>query len=93
MLAERVRVDEKLELGNELGTDAEREIGLDALLERSEPKLFEPFDLGPRPVLVGELVQGRAAPEREGLPQQAARRRRRGGPGIREQLLEAVQVE
>ena len=55
---------------------------LDALLERLEPKLLEPVDLGLRPRLVGELGQGRPPPERESLPQHPVRLRRGGGPRI-----------
>ena len=39
--------DERLELADELGVTAEREIGLDPLLERGEPQLLQPGDLAP----------------------------------------------
>ena len=43
--------------------------------------------------LVGELGQGRPAPERESFAQHPVRRRRAGGPRIRHELLEAIEVE
>ena len=52
---------------------AERELGVDPLLERREPELLEPLDgrLGER--LVGEVGERRPAPELERLAQQGGR--------------------
>ena len=66
-LAQRVLRDETLELADELRMAAEREIGLDPLLERREAKLLEADDRGLGELLVGEVRQRRAAPERERL--------------------------
>ena len=49
---------------------AERELGLDALLERGQPHLLEPLDRDLRERLVGEVGERRAAPERERLAQE-----------------------
>ena len=76
-LAERLRLDQRLELGHELGMAAEREIGLDALLKRNRAEIFEPGDLRLREGLVGEVGERGATPESERIPQRGARRRRR----------------
>ena len=93
-LAQRVLADERLELGDELRTAAEREVGVDAVLERHEPQLLQAPDLGLAERLVGEIGERAPAPERERLAQRARRRvgvagRARG----RQQALEPVQVE
>ena len=72
---------------------AEREIRVDAILERGEVKLFQPADLTLRPRLVGELGERRAAPEREGLAQALGSGRRLGPARLGHETLEAVQIE
>ena len=52
---------------DELGVAAEREVGVDTLLERAEPQLLEPRDLGLGERLVGEVGERRPAPQRERL--------------------------
>jgi hypothetical protein len=42
---------------------AEREVGLDPLLERGEAEFLEPSDLGLRERLVGEVRERVAAPQ------------------------------
>ena len=64
-LAQRMLADEHLELGDELGVAAEREVGFDAPLERAQAELFEAADLGLRERLVGEVGERRPAPEAE----------------------------
>ncbi len=76
-LAEWLRGDERLELGDELRVAPEREVGLDPLLERDGAQLLEPGDLGLRERLVEEVGERRAAPERE--RRRAARPRRQSG--------------
>ena len=44
-LAQRVLGDQRLELADELGVAAERELGVDALLERRHAQLLEARDL------------------------------------------------
>ena len=85
--------DQQLQLADELGARAKREISLDPLLEGFEPKLLEPSDLGLRPGLVGELGQRLSSPERERLPQHPVRFRRGGSPRTHDELLEPQQVE
>ena len=53
----------------------ELEIGFDPLLQRCEPKLVETGDLGLREVLVPELDERRAAPERKCIAEQLSSRR------------------
>ncbi len=75
----------------------ERDVGVDAALERDEAPFLEPRALGPGPRLVGELVQRRPAPEGERLAQ--CRRRALGLAGgefplaVVEEELEAGRVE
>ena len=64
-LACRMLSYERLELGDQRGVMTEREVGLDAVLERDQPQLLEPRDLVLRERLVGEIGQRRPAPERE----------------------------
>ena len=73
-LAQRVRGDELLQLGDELGVAAEREVGLDAPLEHGEPLLAQPLRLVARQALELEPLQRLAAPQRERLAQQLGRR-------------------
>ena len=68
-LAQRVRGDERLELGDERAVAAEGEVGVDPLLEQREPELLEPRRLDGGERLEGELRERRAAPERERLVQ------------------------
>ena len=61
--------DERLELGDELGVAAEREVGLDPLLECGQAQLLEARDLSLREGLGREVRKGRSAPKGEGGPQ------------------------
>jgi hypothetical protein len=63
---------ECLELADELGVLARREIRVDPLLERAEAQLLELRRMRLRERLVGEVGQRRPAPQREGLAQLAA---------------------
>jgi hypothetical protein len=67
VLAVRVARHQRLQLPGERGMTAEREIGVDALLQRGHAQLVEPGDLGPRERVVREVDEHRAAPERERL--------------------------
>ena len=69
--AQWLRGDERLELGDELCVAAEREIGLDPLLQRDRAQLLEPGDLRLRERLVEEVGERGATPERERLAQRA----------------------
>ena len=72
--------DERLQLADERAVPAEREIGVDPVLERGEPELLEPVRLRPRERLVREVGERRAAPERERLAAAAPTRSRRLRP-------------
>jgi hypothetical protein len=61
--------NEGLEFGHNFGVTAEREVGLETLLECNESKSLEPPDLVPRELVVAELHQRRAPPEAERLTQ------------------------
>ena len=94
---ERVPGDERLELDDEVGVAAEREIRLDPIFEGGQPELLEPGDLAPRKVFVGEVGEGRASPERERLAESSGGRLSGPvgdrAPAIGEQLLEALGIE
>jgi hypothetical protein len=81
-LAQRVRRDQQLELGDELAGRAAGEIRLDALLQAVQSQVIEPRAFGCREGL-GELGHRRSAPQRQGVAQVARR----------PQPLELVQVE
>src|SRR6476659_1504301 len=68
-LAEWVLTDERLDFSDELGVTAEREVRLEAPLERLEAELFEPGNLGKRERLVGEVGQRRSSPEAQSFAQ------------------------
>ena len=88
---------ERLQLGDELGVPAEREVGLDPVLERGYVHLVEARDLVLGKALVGEIRQREAAPECQRLPELLARRLRIAGgerrAAVRHAALEAVAVE
>ena len=88
-----MRRDERLELADERGVPAERELGVDPLFERGHPQLVEPRRLEPGELLLVEIGQRRAAPERERLAQEPRPRRFLGGARGGEQPLEAVRVD
>ena len=95
-LAQRVTGDERLELAHHLGVATQREVGLDAPLERREPELLEASGLGVGERL-RELGQRRPAPQRQRAPDEvgcvagpAAGER---GTAVRHESLEAVEVE
>jgi hypothetical protein len=68
-LASRVRDDQALELRDKGTVSSEREVGLEAILERTEAQLLEPVDLVAGEVLVGEVGQGLASPQLERRPE------------------------
>ncbi len=92
-LAQRVGLDERLELPYPLGVVAQGELRLHELLGGGQPKLLQAGDLRLRERVVGEVGQRGAAPQREPLPEQLGRavrhsvRKRRAALG--EQALEA----
>ena len=88
--------DEALELGNEHGVPAEREIRLDPVLQDGEAQLLEPADLPPRELLIREIGQRLPSPELQRRPQALRRLTRfaaveRLAP-LRREPLEAVDI-
>src|SRR5205085_7206732 len=67
LLAQRLLLDERLELGDEPLVPAELELGLDPRLEGAEPELGQPPSRRPRERLAAELRDARPPPERERL--------------------------
>ena len=96
-LAAPVLGDQRLELGDELAMAPEREVGLDAVLERRQPQLLQPRHLGLRERLVADVLVGVPAPQPERLAE--ARLRRAGlaprqlGTPARDQELEALEIQ
>src|SRR6516164_7405208 len=78
----RMLRDQRFELTSDVLVQAAREVGLDPLLERREPQIFQPRALHPRERLA-ELRQRRTAPQRERAFDVAGRT----------QALEPLQVE
>ena len=68
--AERVLGDERLELRHQVVVAAERQVGVDPILERREPQLLEPSDLAVRERLAAKLGERLPVPERERVAQQ-----------------------
>ena len=64
-LAQGLCRSESVELGHQIRMGAERELGIHALLEHRQAALLESRDLDLREPRVGELGEGRSAPERE----------------------------
>ena len=64
--------DQPLQLRDESGVPAQLQIGVDALLERRQPELFEGRDLRLREGLVGEIHQRRSPPQPQRRAQRAA---------------------
>ena len=92
-LAMRMLRDQRLQLADELGVPAQRQVGLDPLLERRQPQLLEPAALDPRERLLAELRQRRAAPQRQRLAQQPRRTLGVGVARLGDEPLEARQVD
>src|SRR6266540_5310018 len=72
-LAQRLLRDQGLELTDEVGVPAEREVGFDSLFEGDDPALLEPGDLGLREGLEGEIGERWPAPQRKRLAQEIGR--------------------
>ena len=64
-LAQRMLGDQRLELGDQLAVLAEREPGLDVVLDRGDPQLLEAADRFLRERLVAHVRQSRPTPEGE----------------------------
>ena len=91
--AERVLADEHLELSDELGVAAEREIGFESTLERAQAELFEARNLSLRERLLGEVGKRRPAPKVESFAQPLRRQLGRHPLRLLDEQFEAEQVE
>ena len=91
--AQRVLADEHLELSDELGVTAEREVGFESTLERPKAELFEARNLSLRERLLGEVGKRRPAPKVESFAQPLRRRLGRHPLRLLDEQLEAEQVE
>ena len=92
-LSQRMRVDERLELADELGVRTDRELRLGALLDERELELLEPRDLLPSERLVAELRQRLASPQRERLIEQLGAPRRLARPRGVDEAPDAGEIE
>ena len=96
-LAKGMLRGQRLQLRDELGVAAERELGLDAVLYRREPDLLEPPDRGLRKGLVPEVGERCSSPQRERLAEKIESRSRVPSRKRLTRLfgpaLEALQVE
>ncbi len=91
----RVLDGERLEFSDQLGVATEAQIGVDPPLQRGQPELVEPGDLGCDGRFVVEVGERRSPPRGERLREQRRRRGRVGAqqrccPGHR--LLEGLHV-
>ena len=68
--------DKPLELGHQLAVVAQGEIGVDPVLDRRKPKIFESPRLESDERLVGEIRQRRTSSQRQRTPQAICRRGR-----------------
>src|SRR4051812_15517316 len=66
-LAKRVLGDQPLKVRKHLAMARELELHLDTVLERGQPQLLEPRDLGLSERVVCNIQKGRPSPQSEGL--------------------------
>ena len=74
-LAQWMLRNESLQLRSDVGVAAESQIGLEPLLHCAEPQLVQPADLALSERVVGEVGEGRPAPEGERLRERRRPRR------------------
>src|SRR4051794_7182325 len=75
-LARRVAADQRLDLAQDRVVPAERELGLQSLLERGDAEVVEARYLALRELFVREIRERRAVPERDRLTQRGGTSRR-----------------
>jgi hypothetical protein len=96
-LSKRMVADQRFELADHLRVVAERQLGLDALLDGRQAQLLEAGDLALGEGLIREIGERGTTPEREGVSQQlGGALRATAGKGLRalvQQPLEACPVE
>ena len=84
---------ERLDLAEDRVVPSERQLGVDALLERGQPQLLDPRDLGASEALELHVGERRPAPERERLAQGGRALGRVERAGRVERPLEAQRVD
>ena len=96
-LAQRALGNQRLQLANNVGVMAEREIGFDPVLEDAGPQVLQPGDLHLRERLIAEIGQRGAAPQRQRLAEVrrrlAGRVRRQRLPPLPGQALEPAHID
>src|SRR5579863_8846726 len=85
--------NERLELRDQVGVAAEREVGVDPFLKRRKTQLLETADRVLRERLVAELRERRPAPQRKRLAKLRGGLRRLSRIALVDEELEPVQVE
>ena len=70
-LAQRLLEDQSLELADALAVAAGGQVMVDRELDRRQPQLLEPADLGGGERLAGDVVERRTAPQGERLARRA----------------------
>ena len=93
MLAQRMLLNQRLKLADQVSLAPELKISLDALLERREPQLLQPPDRRLRERRVGQIDKRSPAPQAKRLAQLRGRLRRLGPVRLAHQPLEAVKVK
>ena len=88
-----MRIDERLEVGDELGVTAGFELRRDPFFDRCKPQLVEALDLRLRPRLESEVGKRRPAPERQRLAQCSNPFGWFLRPGTLDQLPEALEID
>ena len=76
-LVEWVLLDQRLELGREIGVAAQLQLGVEQVLRRGEPQLLEAADLDGGERLVDQVAERRPAPKAERLAELLGTRLRR----------------
>ena len=85
--------DQHLQLRDQLSVPTERKVGLDALLDRLEPKLLHTPNRRLRERLIGDVGQRPAAPQRQRLAEHRGSTRRLGSARLSDEPLEPCQVK
>ena len=96
-LAQRVLGNQRLQLANNVGVMAEREIGFDPVLDDAGPQVLQPGDLHLRERLIAEIGQRGATPQGQRLAEVRRRLlgrvRRQRLPPLPGQALEPVHID
>ena len=92
-LAERVGGDERFQLPDEPRVAAERELGVEPLLESDDAQPIEPSSLAPGELLLVEVCERRTVPERQRLGDQIDTSCRVRVSRVAEQALESVRID